>query len=171
MPSVSGLNKNQRARARDRVVQAALLARDHAAEIEYTQDLEDRWDGMRNRRNSFRGEFPTGADCSSFATWCLWNALHSHFHLDDFVNGLGWDAGNTTSMRSHGRVVEHLKNVCRGDCVHYDPNLPTLKEPHVTVVTGRNADGKLLVASHGGDSGPLQTTFDYRPVKEIRRYI
>lgn len=171
MPSVSGLNKNQRARARDRVVQAALLARDRAAEIAYTQDLTDRWDGMRNRRNSFRGEFPTGADCSSFATWCLWNALHSHFHLDDIVNGLGWDAGNTTSLRGHGRLVEQLKNVCRGDCVHYDPDLPELEQPHVTVVVGRNDDGVLLVASHGGDSGPLVTTFNYRPVREIRRYI
>jgi hypothetical protein len=153
------------------VEQAARLACDHAAEIEYTQDLTNRWDGMRNRRNSFHGEFPTGADCSSFATWCLWNALHSHFHLDDIVNDLGWDAGNTTTMRARGRVVEQLKNVCRGDCVHYDPDPPDLTQPHVTVVVGRNDDGTLLVASHGGDTSPLITTFDYRPVKEIRRYI
>jgi hypothetical protein len=171
VPSVSGLNKNQRARARDRVVQAALLARDHASVIAYTQDLTDRWDGMRNRRNSFRGEFPTGADCSSFVTWCLWNALHSHFHLDDIVNDLGWGAGNTTSLRGNGRVVEQLKNVCRGDCVHYDPAPPTFNFEHVTIIIGRNDDGELMVASHGGDSGPLVTTHDYRPVAHVRRYI
>jgi len=171
MPSVSGLNRTQRGRARDRVVQAALLAVDHAPEIEYTQDLVDRWDGIRNRRNSFRGEFPRGADCSSFATWCLWNALHSHFHLDDNVNGEEWDRGFTGSMRLHGRVVEQTQNVCRGDCVHYDPAPPTFNFEHVTIVVGRNEDGDLMVASHGGDSGPLVTTHDYRPVAHIRRYI
>ena len=171
MPSVSGLNKIQRGRARDRVVQAALLAVGHASEIAYTQDLVDRWDGIRNRRNSFRGEIPTGADCSSFATWCLWNALHSHFHLDDIVNGEDWDRGFTGSMRLHGRVVEQASNVCRGDCVHYDAAPPTFNFEHVTIVVGRNEDGELMVASHGGDSGPLVTPHDYRPVAHIRRYI
>jgi hypothetical protein len=171
LPSVSGLNKIQRGRARDRVVQAALLAVSRSPEIAYTQDLVDRWDGMRNRRNSFRGEIPTGADCSSFATWCLWNALHSHFHLDDIVNGEDWDRGFTGSMRLHGRVVEQASNVCRGDCVHYDAAPPTFNFEHVTIVVGRNEDGELMVASHGGDSGPLVTPHDYRPVAHIRRYI
>ncbi|HEY7003621.1 MAG TPA: hypothetical protein VH281_05015 [Gaiellaceae bacterium] len=171
MPSVSGLNRNQRGRARDRVVQAALLAVDHASGIAYTQDLVDRWDGIRNHRSSFRGEFPTGADCSSFATWCLWNALHAHFHLEDIVNGEDWDRGFTGSMRLHGRLVAQTQNVCRGDCVHYDPAPPDFEFEHVTIVVGRNDQGELLVASHGGDSGPLVTEHDYRPVREIRRYI
>jgi hypothetical protein len=171
MPSVSGLNKKQRGRARDRVVQAALLARDNAAQIDFTLEAFPRWDGIRNRRNSFRGQVPTAADCSSFATWCLWNALHAHFHLDDIVNGTDWNDGFTGTMRDHGRIVEQTKNACRGDCVHYGPDLPTFTNEHVTIVVGRNDDGVLLVASHGGDSGPLVTTFNYRAVKEIRRYI
>ena len=79
MPSVSGLNREQRGRARDRVVQAALLALDNKDAMDYTDPTVQarialRWDGIQNRRNSWRQEFPIHSDCSSFATWCLWNA-------------------------------------------------------------------------------------------------
>jgi hypothetical protein len=47
---------------------------------------------------------------------------------------------------------------------NYDPAPPTFNFEHVTIVVGRNEDGELMVASHGGDSGPLVTTHDYRPV-------
>jgi hypothetical protein len=127
VPSVSGLNKTQRGRARDRVVQAALLAVDRSPEIGYTQDLVDRWDGIRNRRNSFRGEFRGAPTAPRLPPWCLWNALHSHFHLDDNVNSEDWDRGFTGSMRLHGRVVEQTENVCRGDCVQLRPSSSNLQ--------------------------------------------
>jgi hypothetical protein len=93
MGSVSGLTREQRIRARDRTVQAALLALHHAPQVHYTQDLVQRWDGIAKRRNARVGEFPRNADCSSFATWCLWNGLHLGFGLGDLVNGFNWTAG------------------------------------------------------------------------------
>ncbi len=62
MPSVSGLNREQRGRARDRVVQAALLALDNKDAMDYTDPTVQarialRWDGIQNRRNSWRKSF------------------------------------------------------------------------------------------------------------------
>lgn len=167
MASVSGLARDQRIQARDRTVQAALLVLKNVKQVHYTQDKR-RWDGISNRRNARLGEFPTHSDCSSFATWCLWNGLKLGFGLDDLVNGADWKAGFTGTMLTHGRPVRKLAKVRRGDCVLYGDGPPG---EHVTIVVGKRG-GVPMVVSHGSEKGPFFLAFDYRgDVLEIRRYI
>lgn len=170
MPSVSGLGRGQRARARELATQAALLCFHHASQISYvhpSNPVGDRWEGINKQLNARRGQFPRHSDCSSFSTWCLWNALFLGFGLDDSVNGEDWTAGFTGTMRDHGQLVRHSENLRRGDCVHYGPGTGE----HVTIVVGRQ-DGVPMVVSHGSDACPCFIRFDYRSdVAEFRRYI
>jgi hypothetical protein len=166
MPSASGLSRDQRIRCRDRVVQAAKLALANKTQVHYTQGPK-RWDGIKNHRNAALGQFPVNADCSSFATWCLWNGLMLRFGLGDVVNGAGWTGGYTGTMLDHGMVVQHPSNALRGDCVLYG-------EPpgaHVTIVV-HNLNGVPMVISHGSEPGPYYLSYNYRSdVHQIRRYI
>jgi hypothetical protein len=172
MPSVSGLNSAQRGRARELATQAALLAFHHKSQIHYVHQppkpvVGDRWEGIHKRLNARRGQFPTHSDCSSFVTWCLWNALFLGFNLGDIVNGEGWTGGFTGTMRDHGKRVHHQANLLRGDCVHYGPG----QGLHVTIVVGKQ-NGVPMVISHGSDDCPCFTRFNYRSdVAEFRRYI
>jgi hypothetical protein len=167
MASVSGLSRDQRIRCRDRVVQAALLALNHPTQVHYTMDGR-RWSGIANHRNARLGQFPAHSDCSSFATWCLWNGLFLGFGLGDLVNGAGWTAGFTGTMLTHGKPVRHLANVRRGDCVLYGSGPPG---KHVTIVVGKQG-GVPVVVSHGSEPGPFHLRYDYRgDIMEIRRYI
>lgn len=167
MASVSGLNREQRIRARDRVVQAALLGFHHAPKIHYTQGPK-RWEGIDKRLNARLGQFPTQADCSSFATWCLWNGLFLGFGLGDNVNGQGWAAGYTGTMLDHGKQVRSVTNAQRGDLVLYGSGPPG---EHVTVVVAMKG-GVPMVVSHGSEGGPYHVKYNYRSdVYQIRRYI
>jgi hypothetical protein len=166
MPGVSGLRHDQRVIARHLTVHAALVGLRHAPAVHYTQGSE-RWEGIAQRKIAAAGEYPRHADCSAFATWCLWNGLHLPFGVKDVVNGLHWDAGFTGTMAANGRRVEHLDNVRRGDCVLYGAG-PTYE--HVAIVVGRK-NGKPVVVSHGSEPGPFLLPFDYRPPAQIRRYI
>jgi hypothetical protein len=167
MPSASGLSRDQRIRCRDRAVQAAQLALAHAPQVHYTQGAK-RWDGITKRRDARLGQFPTHADCSSFATWCLWNGLVLRFGLGDIVNGAGWRAGYTGTMLGHGKRVRHSANALRGDCVIYGSGPPG---QHVAIIVARQS-GVPMVISHGSEPGPFYLRFDYRSdVLEIRRYI
>lgn len=164
--SVSGLTRDQRAVARHLVVQAAMLGHRHRDAIGYTQGAE-RWEGIDAHRVAAAGHFPRHADCSSFVTWCLWNALSVAFELRDEVNGLGWTAGYTGTLAQHGRLVEHVSNVRRGDLVLYGP--PPIFS-HVAIIVGRR-DGAPMVVSHGSEPGPYLLRYDYRTPAQIRRYI
>jgi hypothetical protein len=164
MASVSGLNSDQRGRAQARAAQAATLCLPIRDKVHYTMG-DRRWEGIEKRRISRLGEFPAYSDCSSFATWCLWNALAVGYGLDDIVNGHNWKAGYTGTMREHGWRVRDVENVRRGDCVFY------ANPSHVTIVVGRKADGTLMVVSHGIEAGPFYVRYDYRQPTQIRRYI
>ena len=164
MASASGLGYEQRIRCRDRVVQAAKLALANKAEVHYTMGGR-RWDGIKNRRNAARGEFPTHADCSSFVTWCLWNGLFLRYGLGDSVNGHDWKAGFTGTLLDHGRRVSQTSQALRGDLVFY-----SVPSPHVTIIVARK-DGVPMVISHGLESGPHYRKFNYRTPTQIRRYI
>ncbi len=170
MSSVSGLSKTHRIQARDRAVNAAMLALRHAPEIHYTQGPA-RWEGIRADLNARLGEYPRNADCSALATWCLWNGLFIPFKVRDTVNGAGWLAGYTGTMLSHGKRVEHLVNVQRADCVIY--GRPGSTGAHTAIVVGRRkSDGKIMCVSHGSEGGPYYVAFDYRSdIMQIRRYI
>jgi len=167
MPAVSGLDRDQRAEARKAVVQAALLGLNNISEVHYTQDSR-RWDGIGNKRLAAKGKFPHHSDCSSYATWCLWNGLNQGFELEDGVNGLDWTAGYTGTMLQNGKPVKKVENVRQGDCVIYGSASPGT---HVAIVVGRQ-DGVPMVVSHGSEEGPFFVRYDYRPdILEIRRYI
>jgi hypothetical protein len=169
MPAASGLGPGQRLRARERATQAAILAYHHKSQIKYVHPdhpVGDRWEGIHKHLNARHGHFPKHSDCSSFATWCLWNALFLGFNLGDNVNGEGWTGGYTGTMRDHGMAVQHAANLLRGDCVHYGPG----PGDHVTIVVGK-VGGVPMVVSHGSDDCPCYVRYDYRPVWGFRRYI
>ena len=167
MPSASGLGSAQRLRARDRASQAARLALNHAP-LHYSQEAKPRWEGIAKRLNSAHGQYPKVADCSSFVTWCLWNALYLKFGLGDIVNGAGWTGGYTGTLRSHGQAVQHVANLLRGDCVHYGPD----PGKHVAIIISKPGTGVPMVASWGDEGGPFLEPYNYRTdISEFRRYI
>jgi hypothetical protein len=156
-----GLNVRDRIRARDLAMQAASLALLNGAAIEYTMGSA-RWDGIAHDRKGWRGEFPKFEDCSSFATWCLWNGL-DHFGVHDAVNGDGWRSGFTGTMTDRGQRVARA-DVMRGDLLFYADAQHRIN--HVTIYIGGS-----MVISHGSEPGPRKLAMDYRPIVQIRRYV
>jgi hypothetical protein len=156
----TGLNARDRIRARDLAIQAAALALRNGARIEYTMGTK-RWDPIKRDRKAFRGQFGSFEDCSSFATWCLWNGL-DHFGVKDIVNGQRFEAGYTGTMLDHGERVSRAEAL-RGDCVFYAKG-GVIK--HVAIYIGGG-----MVISHGSEPGPNKLRMDYRPMAQIRRYI
>lgn len=151
--AISGLNRTQRIHARDLAVEAALLSIKHADKIHYTQGPR-RWDGINKGLRASKGQYPTYGDCSSMATWWLWQGLH-HYGVRDTVNGENWKAGYTGTILTHGKVVKKQKNWQRGDLLVYGTPGGTGK--HVTMYLG---SGK--VASHGSEAGPFKLDWNYR---------
>jgi len=167
MSSVSGLSKPHRAQARRRVYDAAWLCYSNRARVHYTQGSR-RWDGIAKDYNARMGEFPKYADCSSFATWCIWNGIHIPFGCRDTVNGAAWKAGYTGTMLEHGKEVAHRENVLVGDCAIYGSGEPG---KHTAIVIGKK-NGQIMVISHGSEAGPFYLPIDYRSdLMVIRRYI
>jgi len=160
------MNKAQQARARERTVNAAWLAYSHKDQVHYTQGGQ-RWQGIRSNLNARHGKYPNYADCSSFATWCLWNGLQLGFGQPDKVNNLGWKAGYTGTMLQNGRPVKAAEAL-RGDLVLYGTGHPGA---HVAIVVAVKS-GTPMVISHGSEAGPFYVPYNYRPdVYQIRRYI
>jgi hypothetical protein len=168
MSSVSGLSKANRAKARKIATDAAWLAYSHRNVISYTQG-KSRWDGIDTTDYSEKNQYPRQADCSSFATWCLWNGLYVKFGVRDTVNGAAWKAGYTGTMLKHGKQVQHLENVLPGDCAIY--GIPGTTGKHTAIVVGKK-NGKIMVISHGSQSGPYYLPYNYRSdLICFRRYI
>lgn len=168
MAALSGLAGDRRIRARERAVQAALLAYHHRDQINYTQG-SNRWEGIAQKRNARLGQFPKNADCSAMVTWCLWNGLHLGFQLGDVVNGARWTGGFTGTLLEHGKLVSDPAKILRGDVVIYGAGKPG---KHTAIVVGRRKDGKPMVVSHGSQNGPFYLPYDYRrDVMQVRRYI
>ena len=158
--SVSGLSRKHVKQAVDLTLQAAVLGLHHASEIHYTEG-ELRWQGIDRGRVASQGEYPMWADCSAYATWCLWNGLHVHLGHTDIVNGQHWRAGYTGTLLEHG---EHVSSLLPGDLVIYGNGFPG---KHVALYTGGG-----LVVSHGSEAGPLLLPVHYRSdAMEYRRYI
>jgi hypothetical protein len=159
--SYSGLNYKDRKKARELGLKAARLGLERAPSLHYTQGAK-RWEGIAKKLKAWKGQCPAYADCSAFATWCLWNAL-DHFHLKDIVNGADWKGGYTGTQLQHGRVVKYGKKPL--DLVLYGQKGTTGE--HVAVYVG---GGKVI--SHGSEGGPYLLRWDYRPdVIEVRRFI
>lgn len=136
-------------------VKAALLALHHAPKIHYTQ-TPARWEGIAQHLRSYKGQYPKQCDCSSFATWVLWDATraYSAARRTDFVNGQGWKAGHTGSLVTKGHEVS-LNELRILDLVFYGDE--GWRPKHVAVYVGA---GK--VVSHGSEAGPFLLPVRYR---------
>ena len=168
MSSASGLSADHRSMARQRAVNAALLGYRNREQIHYTQGAR-RWDGINDTDKASMGQYPRYADCSSFATWCLWNGLFVAFGCRDVVNGAAWKAGYTGTMLRHGKQVVHLSNVLGADCVLY--GRAGSDGAHTAIVVAVTK-GVPQVVSHGSEGGPYLVPFNYRSdVMCFRRYI
>jgi NlpC/P60 family len=156
------LTPAQRAQERSFAVRAAVVALRNRNLVHYTQGAR-RWDGINRGRLGVRGQFPSYADCSSFATWCLWNGMRLH-HRPDTVNGCGWHAGYTGTLIRHGTRVTSEKAILPGDLALYGHGgRPT----HVVICIGGG-----LVISHGSERGPYKLPLHYtKGLMQIRRYI
>lgn len=162
MSSVSGLGALHRRKARKVAKGAALLSLHHASEVHYTQGAQ-RWEGIAKGLKAWRGQYPNYMDCSAGVTWWLWNGL-AHFKVRDVVNGQGWLAGYTGTMRNHGKRVRW---VLTGDAAHYGSGTGK----HTAMVIGRNL-GRVMVVSHGSEGGPYLLPANYRAdLDHFRRYI
>jgi hypothetical protein len=148
---------------RVRIVRAAMLGHQHAPKVHYTTGPR-RWDGITSRCRAHLGRFPRWADCSSYVTWCLWDALGGPNAGPDVVNGQSWKGGFTGTMKQNGRRVPGgIANALAGDLVLYGGGTGK----HVTIVVAENK-----VISHGSEGGPFLVRPDYRSdIAEVRRYI
>jgi cell wall-associated NlpC family hydrolase len=158
----------------ERVLRAAMLAVDHRTAIHYTMDRPfevqnqggraRRWDGINAGRRSKNGQYPAFADCSSFLTWCYWDALGGPAAGPDILNGQSWKAGYTGSLITHGKKVPE-SNIRPGDLLLYGSSVGNTA--HVTMFV---SPGK--VVSHGGEAGPQILGPHYRPdFLQVRRYV
>jgi hypothetical protein len=162
------MTKEQRTRARRAAVNAAWIGYNHRGAVHYTQG-SSRWQGIADTRYSAKGQYPNEADCSAYATWCLWNGLYVIYKKPDVVNGASWKAGFTGTMLEHGRAIEHIKNVRWADCVIY--GVPGTVGKHVAIIVGKK-NGVPMVISHGSEGGPYYLPYNYRKdIQSIRRYI
>lgn len=162
------LNAKQRDSARAIILQGARKGLAHEPSIHYTQG-GSRWEGIDKKLRVVKGEYPHYADCSSYTTWLLWNALtHAKgtLNVPDIVNGEGWRAGYTGTQKNHGvRVGSHgtAGHLIVGDLIHYGPGSGS----HVAIYIGGG-----FVFSHGSERGPYKLPVHYRgDFNEARRYI
>jgi cell wall-associated NlpC family hydrolase len=154
----------------ERAVRAALLGHKHRDKLNYTQDPKKRWDGITRGRRSKNGQFPAWADCSSFVTWCYWDALGGPDAGADIINGGEWRWGNTDSQIQHGRKVS-IAQARPGDLAFYTRKG---RIGHVAIVVGRDS-----VVSHGTPeandppfAGPYMNRLNYDgTLNHIRRYV
>lgn len=165
MTRVSGLSDEHAAHARFLINKAAHTMVAHKDQVHYTQGVQ-RWEGISQHLSISRGQFPRHADCSSTATWMLWDGMHRPYGVRDLVNQADWRAGYTGSMYTHGIGVKHDENLKIGDLVFYGDQGGGIPE-HVAVYIGGG-----LVFSHGSEGGPYILGLDYRRDRRMsRRFI
>ena len=156
----------------ERLIRSATLAWRHRDVVHYTMDRPfriaaqgrpRRWDGIRLGLRGKNGQFPRFADCSSFVTWCFWDALGGPRAGADIINGQGWSAGFTGTQLQHGRQVP-IGQARAGDLAFYQRGSSI---GHVTLVV---ASG--MVISHGSESGPHKLAINYDGMlRQVRRYV
>lgn len=162
---VSGLSDEHAAHARKLIVKSARVMVDNKRYVHYSQQPV-RWSGIRYGLTITANQYPSVCDCSSTATWMLWDALHRPYDVRDLVNGQDWKGGWTGSMYRRGKAVVHDKNLKIGDLIFYGNQGGGIPE-HVAVYVG---GGKVF--SHGSEGGPYILDLDYRRDRRMsRRYI
>lgn len=106
-------------------------------------------------------------NCSSYATWCHWDATRS-LGLGDYVNGAHWQAGFTGTQVGHGKQVTSGW-LLKGDLVFYGGSFSV--PGHVAIVVKGGPVRTALAVSHGSEHGPHLVKATYRPIVQIRRYL
>jgi hypothetical protein len=163
--AVSGLNADDRAKARELILRGLRPLLLHPGLVHYTQGPL-RWGAIKHhiipwdRHGHPTGDFLRESDCSGTNTWGLWLPLGWHFGLPDLVNGERWEAGFTGTMRQHGKIVVHESSWKVGDQIFY------VGPDHVVTYTGGG-----FAFSHGSEAGPFKLDPHYRRIVEVRRYI
>jgi hypothetical protein len=166
MPQLA-LSSQQQTTARNAAVQAANLGYAHEPELHYTQGAS-RWQGIDQAKNASKGQYPTQADCSSFVTWCIWNALWLPYQMEDVVNASSWNAGYTGTMLANGTALGRASDMLPGDAVIYGSAGSTGAHTAIVVVAGSTP----TVISHGSEAGPYRLAYNYRSdIQSLRRYI
>lgn len=161
-PPPTPLGTQHRIRARDLAIQAAALALRNRDVVHYTEGGQ-RWEGIDKHLKAWAGHFPRHADCSAFATWCLWNGL-DHYGYPDTINGARWRMGYTGTQLEHGTRITSEHDILRGDLAIYGSGFPG---KHVAICIGGG-----MVISHGSEPGPFKLPLHYRAdLMEVRRYI
>lgn len=156
------LGPGQRAAIRSKIMDACMVAYHHAGIMQYSEG-SNRWSGIAEDKRAYKNEYPPFADCSSSGAWVYWDATRAE-KLVDFVNGLGWRAGNTTSMVRCGQNVNR-NELLRGDAVFYGGS--RTEPEHLAIYIGNNR-----VFSHGSPGGPRILSIDYRTdINQFKRYI
>lgn len=143
---------------RDSIVQAAEWGIAHAAQIHYTETAA-RSGWLRAPKR----QLPISTDCSGFATMCYWLAGAPD------PNGLSYRSlGYTGTMLAHGTVVQ---SPLPGDLIIYGP-----PPGHHVVVYMYTWHGAWVVASHGGEYGPVRILQHQEEIaqpapRQIRSYL
>lgn len=162
---VSGLSDAHAAHARAVILKDAKIMVARKGIIHYSQGT-NRWEGITHRCTHMHGTFPRHCDCSSTATWMLWDAIARPYGVRDLVNHANWHAGYTGTMQHGGKAVKHKSNLKIGDCIFYGDQGGGVSE-HVAIYVGGGR-----VFSHGSEGGPYFLPVDYRRDRRImRRYI
>src|SRR5262245_8420599 len=144
------LTPTQKAQARDRAVQAAWLGYNNKARLHYTQG-GNRWEGIAQRKNAKRGHYPNNADCSSFATWCLWNGLYLVLLHKHVVNTTSWRSVYPGTRHSTGQPLAKTSQALPGNLVLYGRGHPSA---HVAIVVAVK-NGVPMLMSHGSEACPF----------------
>lgn len=145
-------------------VRSAYVAHQNAAHMTYTEGPL-RWSGITQDRRGWKGSYPQYADCSSFYTWCVWDATRYRDRPDN-VNGQAWQAGYTGTMIQHGTTVDPSA-LLPADAVFYGWDASLGAPMHVALYVGAGR-----VVSHGSQGGPYLIPVGYRgDIYACRRYL
>lgn len=162
---VSGLSDIHAEHARVLIAKAAHVMVVNKDKIHYSQKA-NRFVGIEKKLTIIKNEYPTTCDCSSTATWMLWDATARPYGVHDIVSHANWLSGYTGSMYKNGKAVIHDSNLMIGDLIFYGDQGAGIPE-HVAVYVGGG-----LGFSHGSEGGPYILKLDYRNDRRMsRRYI
>jgi cell wall-associated NlpC family hydrolase len=162
---VSGLSDAHAAHARAVILKDAKIMVANKGAVHYSQG-SNRWEGIDHRCTHMRNTYPKHCDCSSTATWMLWDAMARPYGVRDLVNHANWRAGYTGTMINGGKAVLHKSNLKIGDCSFYGWQSRGVPK-HVAIYVGGGR-----VFSHGSEGGPYFLPVDYRSDRvAMRRYI
>jgi hypothetical protein len=146
------------------VVASALQGASRAWEpvIHYSQNANLRWRGIHFGWLAPHNQ-PDFADCSSYTTWLIWQALVrvKGSPGPDIVNGQNWQAGYTGTQIQHGRQVDFAHASPGRTLLFYGPR--NSDPTHVVMFVGTlPGHGTNCVVSHGQESGPSIARSNYR---------